>query len=58
MLKDDNDIMIEQILTLYPEVIVITFDIDNYIKKIYDKNILKYELMYLAVHIHSLQLIK
>ncbi|HEK8846102.1 TPA: PRD domain-containing protein [Clostridioides difficile] len=55
MLNDDNDIMFEQILTLYPEAMDVAFKINDYIKKVYGGDIHKDELTYLAVHIHRLQ---
>ncbi|MFW2500679.1 PRD domain-containing protein [Clostridium diolis] len=55
MLKDENDVMFEQIATLYPESMEIAFKIKDYIKKVYDGDIPKDELTYLAVHINRLQ---
>jgi Transcriptional antiterminator len=55
MLKDENDVMFEQIATLYPESMEIAFKIKEYIKKVYDGDIPKDELTYLAVHINRLQ---
>lgn len=55
MLKDENDAMFEQIATLYPEAMEISFKIKDYIKKVYDGVIPKDELTYLAVHINRLQ---
>lgn len=55
MLQDENEDMFEQIATLYPESIEISFKINDYIKKVYGKEIPKDELTYLAVHLNRLQ---
>ncbi|NRY63256.1 PRD domain-containing protein [Clostridium beijerinckii] len=55
MLKDENDAMFELIATLYPKAMEIAFKIKDYIKKVYDGDIPKDELTYLAVHINRLQ---
>lgn len=55
MLKDENDAMFEQIATLYPEAMEIAFKIKEYIKRVYDGEIPKDELTYLAVHVNRLQ---
>lgn len=55
MLKDENEAMFEQIATLYPEAMDIAFKIKDYVKRVYDGEISKDELTYLAVHINRLQ---
>ncbi|WP_234123633.1 PRD domain-containing protein [Clostridium hydrogenum] len=55
LLKDENDVMFEQIATLYPESMEIAFKIKDYVEKIYGKAIPKDELTYLAVHVNRLQ---
>lgn len=55
MLKDENDAMFEQMAILYPEAMEIAFKIRDYVKKVYDGDIPKDELTYLAIHINRLQ---
>ena len=55
MLRDENDAMFDQIATLYPESMEIAYKIKSYIRKVYDGDISKDELTYLAVHINRLQ---
>lgn len=55
MLQDENEEMFEQIATLYPKAMEISFKINDYIKKVYGGTIPKDELTYLAVHLNRLQ---
>jgi beta-glucoside operon transcriptional antiterminator len=55
MLKDENDSIFVQISTLYPESMDIAFKIKNYVEMVYDGNVSKDELTYLAVHVNRLQ---
>ncbi|MFD1171197.1 PRD domain-containing protein [Oceanobacillus picturae] len=54
MLEDKDDILFEQIASLYPNAMDGAFKIKQYIKQVYGKNIPNDELTYLAVHIHRL----
>ena len=55
MLQDENEEMFEQIATLYPKAMEISFKINDYVKKVYGGTIPKDELTYLAVHLNRLQ---
>lgn len=54
MLEDKDDILFEQIASLYPNAMDGAFKIKQYIKQVYGKYIPNDELTYLAVHIHRL----
>jgi beta-glucoside operon transcriptional antiterminator len=54
MLEDKDNVLFEQIASLYPQAMDGAFKIKEYIKQVYEKNIPNEELAYLAVHIHRL----
>jgi len=54
MLDDKDDVLFEQIASLYPEAMNGAFKIKEYINQVYKKSISNDELTYLAVHIHRL----
>lgn len=54
MLEDTDNILFEQIASLYPQAMNGAFKIKEYIKQVYEKTIPNEELAYLAVHIHRL----
>ncbi len=54
MLEDNDNLLFQQIASLYPQAMDGAFKIKEYIKQIYGKTIPKEELAYLAVHIHRL----
>ncbi|MCR6106964.1 PRD domain-containing protein [Salipaludibacillus agaradhaerens] len=54
MLEDEDNMLFEQIASLYPEAMNVAFKIKEYIKQVYGNDIHNDELTYLAVHIHRL----
>ncbi|WP_172255457.1 PRD domain-containing protein [Saccharibacillus deserti] len=54
MLKAKDDMLFEQIATLYPQAMDGAFKIKAYVEQVYGKVITNDELTYLAVHIHRL----
>ncbi|RRJ63274.1 PRD domain-containing protein [Paenibacillus oralis] len=54
MLENTDNILFEQIASLYPQAMDGAFKIKEYIHQVYGKNIPNEELTYLAVHIHRL----
>ena len=54
MLEDTDNILFEQIASLYPQAMDGAFKIKEYIHQVYGKTIPNEELTYLAVHIHRL----
>jgi beta-glucoside operon transcriptional antiterminator len=54
MLEDKDNVLFDQIASLYPQAMDGAFKIKEYIKQVYDTTIPNEELAYLAVHIHRL----
>ncbi|UJW58055.1 PRD domain-containing protein [Bacillus sp. A116_S68] len=54
MLEDEDNMLFEQIASLYPEAMNVAFKIKEYIKQVYGNDIHNDELTYLVVHIHRL----
>lgn len=54
MLEDTDNILFEQIASLYPQAMDGAFKIKEYMNQVYRKTIPNEELTYLAVHIHRL----
>ncbi|WP_080848167.1 PRD domain-containing protein [Cytobacillus gottheilii] len=54
MIDDKDNVLFEQIATLYPEAMSGAFKIKEYIEQVNKKTIPNEELAYLAVHIHRL----
>ncbi|MFE5278828.1 PRD domain-containing protein, partial [Bacillus cereus] len=54
MLEDKDNVLFEQISSLYPHAMDGAFKIKEYIKQVYEKTVPNEELTYLAVHIHRL----
>lgn len=54
MLDEEGDKLFNQIAVLYPNAMEISFKIKNYILQVYEFDITKEELSYLAVHINRL----
>lgn len=54
MLEAKDDLLFEQIATLYPQAMDGAFKIKDYVKQVHGKVITNDELTYLAVHIHRL----
>ncbi|GGB48128.1 PRD domain-containing protein [Virgibacillus dakarensis] len=54
MLEEKDNILFEQIASLYPEAMNGAFKIKEYINQVHGKSIPNEELTYLAVHIHRL----
>ncbi|CAM5730277.1 Transcription antiterminator LicT [Streptomyces afghaniensis] len=54
MLEDKDNVLFDQIASLYPQAMDGAFKIKEYIKQVYETTIPNEELAYLAVHIHRL----
>lgn len=54
MLEEKDNVLFEQISSLYPHAMDGAFKIKEYFKQVYEKTVPNEELTYLAVHIHRL----
>ncbi len=55
LLSEEDCVIFDKIATLYPEAMGVAFKIKEYIASVYNDEIPKEELVYLAIHIHRLQ---
>lgn len=55
LMEETDDLLFNQISTLYPEAMTIAYKIKKYVKQVYQMNMPHDELTYLAVHINRLR---